>query len=71
MRLVNGYHFHLVNFPGLTSNYNKIKFNLKLVLVCDADWVKAPEYLNLMNVVRSFPVKISPESLPPGVHYTR
>ncbi|XP_077291266.1 tripeptidyl-peptidase II [Arctopsyche grandis] len=58
------------NPEGLDANFKKINFNLKIVLVCDADWVKAPEYLDLMNVTRSFPVQISPEGLPPGVHCT-
>ncbi|CAL7943225.1 unnamed protein product [Xylocopa violacea] len=48
----------------------KIAFNLKLTLVCDAPWVHFPTHFDLMNMVRSFTIKVDACNLPEGVHTT-
>lgn len=48
----------------------KIKFNMKLALVCNAQYVSCPTHLDVSNVSRVFTVKIDPTHLPCGVHST-
>lgn len=71
MNIVSKVNKLLFDLPGIAQNPLKINFNLKLTLACDAPWVKLPTYLDLMNMARSFPIRIEPEALPPGAHFTR
>ncbi|XP_044020581.1 tripeptidyl-peptidase 2 isoform X2 [Aphidius gifuensis] len=48
----------------------KINFNIRLSLVCDASWVQFPSHFELMNMSRSFTVRIDAVKLPSGVHTT-
>ncbi|KAK3095930.1 hypothetical protein FSP39_020998 [Pinctada imbricata] len=48
----------------------KIAFNMRFCMTCDAAWVKHPEHLELMNVARAFNVKVETSGLSEGVHYT-
>lgn len=49
---------------------SKISFGLHITLITRDAFVQAPKFLELQNQVRSFSVKIDPESLSPGVYYT-
>lgn len=71
MQMVSVVNELLFNFAGILQNPLKINFNLKLTLTCNAPWVKIPTYLDMMNMARSFPIRIEPEALPPGAHFTR
>ncbi|CAH0562147.1 unnamed protein product [Brassicogethes aeneus] len=48
----------------------KINFNLKLTLTCNAEYVSFPGYLDISNVARLFAVKIDVTGLTEGVHGT-
>ncbi|XP_044257538.1 tripeptidyl-peptidase 2 isoform X2 [Tribolium madens] len=48
----------------------KIKFNMKLALVCNASYVSCPTHLDVSNASRVFAIKIDPTELPMGVHST-
>lgn len=48
----------------------KIKFNMKLVLTCNADYVNCPSHLDLSHVSRMFAVKIDTSYLSEGLHST-
>uniref|UniRef100_V5I9M9 Tripeptidyl-peptidase 2 n=1 Tax=Anoplophora glabripennis TaxID=217634 RepID=V5I9M9_ANOGL len=48
----------------------KIKFNMKLVLTCNADYVNYPSHLDLSNVSRMFAIKIDTSYLSEGLHST-
>lgn len=49
----------------------KVKFNIKLALLCSEPWVQTPSHLDLVNSPRTITVRIDPTSLPEGVHSTR
>ena len=53
-----------------TEQTEKISFNMRFCMTCDADWVTHPQHLELMNVSRSFSVKVDTSGLSEGVHYT-
>ncbi|XP_072034385.1 tripeptidyl-peptidase 2-like isoform X2 [Amphiura filiformis] len=48
----------------------KIAFNLHACLTTEAPWVEVPSYLDMMNTMRSFSLRVDPRGLPEGVHYT-
>ncbi|RZC37164.1 tripeptidyl-peptidase 2 [Asbolus verrucosus] len=48
----------------------KIKFNMKLALVCNASYVSCPTHLDISNASRVFAIKIDPTDLTVGVHNT-
>lgn len=52
------------------STNNKITFNMRLTLVCNAAYVSYPAHLDLSNLMRSFIVKIDTSALTIGVHST-
>ena len=49
---------------------DKIQFSMQLSLVCEATWVQHPSHLDLMNMARSFTIKVDTQGLAPGPHYT-
>lgn len=49
----------------------KIEFNMNLVLVTDASWLRIPKYFAIMNTNRTFVIRVDPTSLPCGAHGTR
>jgi tripeptidyl-peptidase-2 len=61
----------LVCVSLLADASQKIGFGVKLALVCSEPWVECPSYLDLMNIVRMFTVRIDPTGLPTGVHTSR
>ena len=54
----------------ITEQRAKIDFEMRFALTCDAAWVSCPTYFELMNICRSFQIKVSPQGLTPGAHYT-
>ncbi|XP_064215541.1 tripeptidyl-peptidase 2 isoform X1 [Tribolium castaneum] len=48
----------------------KIKFNMKLALVCNASYVSCPTHLDVSNASRVFAIKVDPTELAVGVHST-
>lgn len=48
----------------------KIEFNMNLVLVTDASWLRIPKYFAIMNTNRTFVIRVDPTSLPCGAHGT-
>lgn len=43
---------------------------MRLSLVCDAPWVEHPTHFDLMNMERSFSIKVNPKGLAEGEHFT-
>lgn len=52
------------------SAFEKIYYNQKFVLTCDATYVNFPLHLDLSNVARMFAIKIDTSGLPSGLHST-
>ena len=48
----------------------KIDFSVRFALACDEPWVEYPSHLELMNVARTFTVKVDPRGLQHGAYYT-
>lgn len=48
----------------------QIAFGMRLALATSADWVSAPQHLDMMNAPRSVAVRVRTDSLPPGPHFT-
>ncbi|XP_075977565.1 tripeptidyl-peptidase II [Anticarsia gemmatalis] len=48
----------------------QIAFGLRLALAGAADWVSAPQHLDMMNAARPLTVRIRTDGLPPGPHFT-
>ncbi|XP_044764986.1 tripeptidyl-peptidase 2 [Coccinella septempunctata] len=46
----------------------KINFNLRLALTCDASFIDIPSHLDLSNTTRMITVKVNTGGLKPGVH---
>nr|XP_054771091.1 tripeptidyl-peptidase 2-like [Lytechinus pictus] len=57
-------------FVESTDPAEKIAFNLHIALAVEAPWVHAPAHLVLMNTSRSVSIKVDPQGLPEGAHYT-
>ncbi|XP_041482803.1 tripeptidyl-peptidase 2-like isoform X1 [Lytechinus variegatus] len=57
-------------FVENTDPAEKIAFNLHIALAVEAPWVQAPAHLVLMNTSRSVSIKVDPQGLPEGAHYT-
>ncbi|XP_046339901.1 tripeptidyl-peptidase 2-like [Haliotis rufescens] len=57
-------------FEEKAAQTEKIEFNIQFSLVCEASWVQCPAHLELMNVSRTFSVKVDPRGLPEGDHFT-
>lgn len=45
--------------------------SLRIALTCKDSWVECPGYLELMNIQRSFAIKVNPVGLPIGAHFTQ
>jgi len=43
---------------------------VRFALTCDESWVECPAHIEMMNVARSFTVKIDPRGLQHGAYYT-
>ncbi|KAK2181249.1 hypothetical protein NP493_405g05002 [Ridgeia piscesae] len=48
----------------------KIDFEMRFALSCDTAWVSCPRHLDLMNMSRTFQIKVNPQGLTPGAHFT-
>lgn len=53
------------------ENEEKIKFNIRVALSCNVDWVQTATHLELTNGTKQFTIKINPRALPTGVHFTQ
>lgn len=53
-----------------TDPREKIDFEMRFALTCDAAWVSCPSHLELMNMSRVIQVKVTPQGLTPGAHFT-
>jgi tripeptidyl-peptidase-2 len=53
-------------FDESVANADKIKFEMRINIVCTKDWVEVPSFLVLMNGGRQFKVKVNPLALPKG-----
>jgi len=56
-------------FYHKTEPSEKINYRCHIALCSTQPWVTCPAHLELMNMSRSFSVKVDPTGLPPGVHY--
>ena len=56
--------------PDNVPSAQKINFNLRLSLSCNASWVKTPGHLDMGYKTRHFMVSIDPTGLKPGAHAT-
>lgn len=52
------------------DNKSKIDFNMKFSVVSNEVWVKVSNFLDLMNISRTFSVCVNPSCLGEGVHST-
>tara|TARA_Y100001934_G_scaffold270920_1_gene356603 strand:+ start:1851 stop:5675 length:3825 start_codon:yes stop_codon:yes gene_type:complete len=57
-------------FHENADNRLKVKFEMRINLQCDADWVDIPDNMLLMHGGRYFKALIDTEGLDDGVHYT-
>ncbi|KAK7483877.1 hypothetical protein BaRGS_00024894 [Batillaria attramentaria] len=58
------------SFEDRAGQEERIAFSAQFRLVCEKSWVRCPSHFELMNVTRSFSVKVDPRGLPEGAHYT-
>lgn len=56
-------------FHEKADNRQKVGFQTRFNLECDADWVSIPDHLLMMHGGRYFSVKVDATKLKPGVHY--
>ena len=54
--------------PDEVAAEDKIDFNLRFGLTCDAGWITHPKHLDLMYTARHFLINVDPSGLKSGVH---
>ncbi|KAL8612352.1 hypothetical protein ACOMHN_020171 [Nucella lapillus] len=57
-------------FEEKTAQEEKIAFSAQFKLMCDKSWVRCPAHFELMNVTRSFSIRVDPRGLYEGAHFT-
>ena len=58
----------MYNLIYSTDPQRKIDFSIRLSLICDVPWVQFPTHFELMNMPRSFAVRVDAAKLSEGVH---
>lgn len=54
--------------PESLMNSDKLDFECRCSLIANEEWIKAPEYLHLTNMSKSFQVQVDVRDLEPGLH---